>query len=159
MLEFIIGVLLCSLVPQIKDSKMSKVIFSPWVAVICIILLVAIVTFVYIKGIFVGDYMIYSGFTLPVQALFLVSISGCEFPQIINESKILRYLSSMAYAFWLAQFFAYTITDFVLNRIGYNGNVAKIAVSFCFCIILGIIFHELFEKSISKLMLKREAKR
>jgi|GEM_PF-2245197 len=72
-----------------------------------------------------------------------------------SNSKLLRYLISLSYAFWLSQFFAFDTTMFIISIIRYNNNFVSIILSFIICMIYAILLHELIEKPIVKALRRK----
>ena len=153
-LEFLIGVMLCSVTPSIEESKYSRIVFSWWIILIEYALLIIGVTLSIKLNISPSNYMLYSWIALPIFIVLIVSMYGAKFPLWMQKSKVIRYLCEISYAFFFGQFFTWKTTMFIINRIGINTNALRIAVSFLLCISYAILLHELIEKPFSILLKK-----
>ena len=156
LIEFSIGVIICSEMGSIKKSSVSKYLFS-WYTIMFeyIVLLVGVSRMANLKT-FVGDYMLYSWIVLPMFSLNLITFAGMDFTKEMMESKVLKYMCDISYAFFLMQLFVWKITLVVLRRIGMDNNIQRIIVSLIICTVLSILMHETVEKPVAKLF-KRKA--
>lgn len=152
-LEFVIGALLCSMKNEFKSYKHTRFLYSWIVIMIEFIILVVGVTIASKIGI-QGDYMLYSWIALPMFMLMIVSLSGIKNSVILNN-QITRYLCSISYAFFFAQFFTWKATNYILDKLQMDKNIIKIIVSFGVCLLLTILLHELIEKPLSKFLKKK----
>ncbi len=143
MVEFFVGIILCSVREKLIYKKMySKLtIFIEWV------ILISMVTFGIKLKFQVGNYMLYEWISLPLFGMILISMSKADFEKANN--KVIQYLCKISYAFFLAQFFAFKITNKILMVLCKNSNLLKIIISFIVCLMLAVIFHETVEKNIS----------
>ena len=155
-LEFIIGALLCSMMADIRGTKLAKVLFNWWAVIIEYVILVAGVTIALKLGIGIpGDYMMYSWVGLPMFMLLIVSMTGLSFPRWMRDSKIIRYLCEISYAFFFGQYFTWKTTLFIIGKIGIDTNILRIVIAFVSCLIYTILLHEIFEKPITKFLKKK----
>ena len=72
-MEFLIGTIICSLIPSIQGSKLSKIIFSWWVILIEHAVLIICITEAVKHNIAVGNYMLYSWVALPMFMVIIIS--------------------------------------------------------------------------------------
>ncbi len=152
--EFTIGSLLCSLMADLKGCKISKILFS-WRAVIVEYgILIAGVTIALEIGI-PRDYMLYSWVALPMFMLLIVSLAGLPFPNWVQNSRMIRYLCEISYAFFFGQYFTWETTLFIIGKIGVDTNILRIVIAFVSCFIFSVFLHEMIEKPITKFIKKR----
>ncbi|SFH67260.1 Peptidoglycan/LPS O-acetylase OafA/YrhL, contains acyltransferase and SGNH-hydrolase domains [Selenomonas ruminantium] len=149
MLEFLLGVIICSLMPKISLSKVSKWLYSWQMILIEFLILVAGVTVGVKLHVSVGNYMLYSWVSLPVFILQIISMSGWKVPSLIYDLKSIRFFSKISYAFFLAQFFVWGTTTYIVTKLGINTNMARIVVSFFLCTLYAISLHRIVEVFIS----------
>lgn len=151
--EFIIGVVLCSLMKDL-EQKGFKWLFSKIILLVEFLILIICVSIMVKLGISVGNYMLYSLVALPMFIMLLVSISRINILSLKNN-RIVNYLCEISYAFFLAQFFTFKSTSFLLKFINLDSNIFKIVLSFCICMIYAIMLHEIVEKPCSKFLKKK----
>lgn len=154
-LEFLIGVLLCSMMPNLKERNYSRFVFSWWAILIEYVVLIVGVTLAVKLKISVGNYMLYSWVALPLFMLLIVSMAGAKFPQWMHNSRVIRYLCEISYAFFFGQFFTWKTTMFIIGRIGIDTNVIRIVISFLSCLLYTILLHEFIEKPLSNMLKKK----
>ncbi|WP_369407309.1 acyltransferase family protein [Selenomonas caprae] len=150
MLEFLLGVVICSLMPKISTGKSSKWLYSWQMILLEFLILVAGVTVGVKLHVSVGNYMLYSWVALPMFMLQIISMSGWKVPAYIYDLKSIRYCSKISYAFFLAQFFVWNSTVYIITKLGVDTNAARILISFSQCTIYAIFLHKIVEKFISK---------
>lgn len=148
-LEFTIGVLLASIKDEVKESK----ILYTWGGFLELGILILGVTIAAKLNIKIGDYMLYSWIGLPIFILMILTLSKIEKVKI--NDRIIRYLSSISYCYFLAQYFTWETLDVVLIIIGKDNNVIRIIASFFIVLIYAILLHEFIEKPVTK-FLKRK---
>lgn len=155
LLEFTIGCILASEVNRIRESKFGKIIASKILLMIESLILIICVTVVYELGIGRGNYMLYSWICLPIFSLMILGTANLKWKHSDN-SKIILYLSTISYAFFLAQFFVWPI----MKQININSNSLKIVISIVLCTTIAIGMHEVVERPsktiLTKLLLKKE---
>ena len=154
-MEFLIGTIICSLIPSIQESKLSKIIYSWWFILIEHAVLIISVTVAVNYNISNGDYMRYSWIAVPMFMLLIISMYGARFPRNMMDSKIVNYLCEISYAFFLCQFFSWKTTMFIIYKIGMDNNFLRIVISFMVCMGYTILLHELLEKPISNFLKKK----
>lgn len=150
MIEFFMGVLLASLFREPCVSRFVES-FLARKTVLCLeaAVLLAAVREVYVLGIGRGDYMLYNWICLPIFSLMLPGLAQAEFP-ILQKLKAVRYLSSISYAFYLAQFFTWPMVRKLILFFENNTTSFKFAASLIICVILSILMHEFVEKPCKK---------
>lgn len=158
-LEFLMGMVLVSLMPELRNNRhIPKSLFSAS-AVLCEIILgiVAISAGVSFQ-IAAGNYMLFSWIVLPLFCLMLPALVSQEFRTIRKVSlltKMISYLSEISYAFFLMQLFIWPIMRRLCKALNIEGNMTKIFLSIAVCTILATLVHELIEKP-SKNFLSRK---
>ena len=155
LLEFIIGVLICSLLPNISFNRIGKLLYSWQMVFLEYIMLIVGVSLGVKFNISLGNYMLYSWVALPMFVLLIISMFGVKFPYYIRNSKALIYFSKVSYAFFLGQFFAWKSTIYIVDIIGFDTNSTRIIISFLLCIIYAMILHELVEKFFIKVLYEK----
>lgn len=149
--EFIIGVILCALWQDLRKNKVLIILENPAIPYISYIILIALVTYLSRFEYFGYDHMMYNLVALPIFAFTII----CHAQSDIKNNGVICYLSAISYAFYLTQFFAFSIISFIVYVVlKTNNNIVKIIVSFATCLVLAIILHELVEKPCKKLMNK-----
>lgn len=154
-LEFSIGVMLASLKPTFDNIKQIRKYVYHWVvAFIAVVIMVYGVTWAVRRGIWVGDYMLYSRICLPCFIVMLIVLSGVE-SKILSESKLIAYASGISYTFFRAQLFSNTICQIIIRNVGITSNKWIIALGWCICTIIAIVLHEGIEKPIKHYFRKK----
>lgn len=152
LLEFFIGVLLASVRFELSENKMVNRIIFNWGGVLIESIIFIIGVSIAVKhNIGIGNYMLYSWIGLPIFALLLMGLSGVE-NKMLEESKLLKYFSSISYAFFLAQLYSNWICKKVIAHLGIADNIVKILLGWGSCILIAVVLHEVFEKRISKIL-------
>ena len=155
LLEFSIGALLCSLLPDIKRSARAHFLFSPWTFFVEYLLLIAGIKLILYRDITIGNITCWVA--LPMFMLQLVTLSGMELSagtRLSRIGKALAYGSELGLAFFLAQFFVWKLTLRVLLYLGADSNLLRICVSFLLCLVIAVLLHELIEKPAKKALSK-----
>ncbi len=145
MLEFTSGLLVAD-INLTYDNKLLKVIRSWGVTVISIVALIVGVSLMY-HYTMQSDYMRYNIIVLPCFVLLLFSL-GKQKKSFFENSKVLRYLGKISYAFFLVQMFAWMIGDWAIDVIGLDNNMIRIMITFTYCLLASIISYELVQKPI-----------
>lgn len=153
-IEFSIGIMLCALKDACNKCKLTKYLHSWKIIILEYLLLVSGVTVAVKLRIGVNDYMLYNWLGLPLFMLLLIGFSRTS----ISSEKVgllIKYLSEISYAFFMAQFFCFKMTNFIIGTLNINvTNIVKILLSLAICFVLAILLHELIEKP-SMRILKR----
>lgn len=132
MLEFIIGVIIASILAENKNNSfLSKILLNKIAIIIELIILIIGITMAYKLGISPGNYMLYSWIALPIFCLMLPALAYTEWG-FLDDSKIIRYMSKLSYAYFFAQFFVWSMIKYM----AIENNILRIICvnAFCFCI-------------------------
>lgn len=153
-IEFFIGIILASISREYSESRLLKGLVAKK-GTICmeLIILLGAVTEGIRLGIGVGDYMLYNWICLPIFCLLLTGLAQAEFP-ILKKSKVVRYCSSISYAFYLAQILTWPLINKMVDITGKNSSQFKSIVSFLICMVISILMHEFVEKPCKKIWLR-----
>ncbi len=149
-LEFIIGILSASIIENTSDSRQYHLLRTWKFFWIELILFIAGISLAVKLNLFVNDYMLYNWINLPLSILMICTLSGVSSEKMQN-SRIISYLGSISYCFFLAQFFTWKLTAFILRIINQDSNLFKIITSLIICTMLSILLYELVEKPFKKL--------
>ena len=144
-LEFFIGICLASVYMEIKEKPKLQWLFTVKSVVGEIVVLVGLVSMSVSVGWNVNDYMMYSLIALPCFGAMLLSLSGLDCAKI-EKNKIVRYLSDLAYAFFLAQFFTWKLAKIIINMWGILNNILVIIITFIVCMIIAILLNAVFRR-------------
>ncbi len=150
-LEFSVGVLLASMKFDFDKNKIIQKWLYNWLSILGISVLMTVGVTILVKlGIAVGNYMFYSWICLPCFILILIGLSGVTSKKL-EQSKVLKYCCSISYVFFLAQLFSNRICQIIIAKTGVVNNLLIIILGWVVCIVIAIIFHELFEKPVTVL--------
>lgn len=150
--EFCVGIILASMTEDIIQKKLLKKIFGNWLTIIFEFALLIIGVTVGVKMKFhVGDYMYYNMIAIPLFICMLVSFTGVN-TKFIDNSKVIKYFSGMAYSFFLAQLFSNWICLGIINKYTIKNNIEKIALGWGVCIVIAFVIHEIIEKRLTKFL-------
>ncbi len=153
-LEFSIGVFAASLSLDVKEKKyVQKVLFNRITIILEFLFIIIFVSICAWKGIS-GNYMLFNIGTLIPFALIIFGLGNISYGRVLNNS-IVRYLSSISYAFFLSQLFMPRIGKYIFNKFPCE-NLMRIFVLFLICVIISVLLHELIEKPIGKLLRKKK---
>ena len=111
--------------------------------------IIMFVTFCDWRGIGSGNYMFLSIGTLIPFAIIVYNLGNLDFGKIISN-KVVLYLSSLSYSFFLSQLFMPTLGKLIFAHFDCP-NILKILVLFTLCMVISIALHELVEKPCGKL--------
>ncbi len=153
-MEFLVGVILCSMRDDIMSCRiLSKIIFHPVSILGEAAVLIIGVTAAVKLNIAIGNFNLYSWIGLPIFAVMLLGCSnlggGKSYP------KTIKYLSAISYTFFLAQFFSNDIAFMITEALNIENNFLKILLAFSICFILAVLLHEVFEKPLSRRLRKK----
>lgn len=151
-LEFTLGILLCRVWINNKD-KYPKLYSIP-VIVLEVLIFVVVVTWAVKLNFYHGNYMLYNIFNIPMFTLIIFGLAGFK-NYYLEHSKILQYLSSISYVFFLAQFFVWPSVPILLSYVNIDNNITRIIISFILCIMLSIFFYEVFERPLNKYLINK----
>ena len=157
LLEFVIGVILCSIMETIKDWKYSHILFSWYTVIIEFVTLVIGVMIAQGMGIPKNIYMQFNFVALPLFILQLISMSNLTIRLLKSNGiieKTILFFSSISYAFFLAQFFTWDLSFIIIDFIGMDSNLLRIFVSFSVCLLISTVLHKLIEKPVKQFVIK-----
>lgn len=106
-----------------------------------------------------GSFNDYDFFVIPLCAVIVYFSSFLKFcgkyvNKIVNN-KVIKHLNSIAYEFFIGQFFCFIITKKIILQINadlYDNNTVKIIASLLICFVIAVMFHELVGKPCKKLI-------
>lgn len=144
-LEFSMGVLIAVLHEEEHEWMKFCVLRSKLFLIFIIALLIVGVS--YGDMIFPGrDFMLMNWIVLPCFMVMFLIFRNVSF-RSLDSSRLLQYLSKLSFAFFLAQFYVWTISSIlVFHLIRKDGNLIRIIVSFLCCLVVSIFLHEVIEK-------------
>lgn len=150
-LEFSIGMIIYNLWMRMRNNKQFVRIFNWPMAIAVTGLLIVSISIAYSIGI-PGYYMLYSWAALPCFILMILSLANLQIPKL-QSSKVIRYASSISYAFFLAQCIGlWRFSKDIVEFTGIDDNLFKITVSFVLCTVISAFMHELIERPASKFL-------
>lgn len=154
-IEFFIGMLIAQLYFTDKEKKNSRKYSLVMIVVIMVFVIVITV------GVSFRIQMVqaYNFIAIPVFAVILYFSSRIENKfEIKYFKKVILFLSSNTYAFFLAQFFTWRSLIWLLSEksIFENiENVMKFFIAFLLCCCITLIFHYVIENNIKRIVLAR----
>jgi len=155
-LEFSIGVLIAVLHDE-KHEWMSLGVFQNKLILLLIVAL--LVTGVSYGDIFFPgrDYMLMNWVVLPCFIVMFLIFRNVSF-RSLDSSRLLQYLSKLSFAFFLAQFYVWTISSIVVFKIiNRDANCIRIIVSLLCCLVVSTFLHEVIEKPIKDYLIKKRS--
>ncbi len=147
-IEFTLGATLAGLLIDLQrepSAHVNKVHY--------IILFLSMVSIYYsnTNKVYIGSQPFYAFVSLPF--LCLMFISGYHLRSTrIEKSKVLQYVSSLTYYFFLSQLFVWKISMIILEALDLSRNRHKLMVSFSVAIIFSLALSELINKPINKIL-------
>lgn len=152
-LEFFYGAIWCSLKELYCSRDISKILANKFVILLEYVAFILIVTLAFKVGLWHADSMAYSVFGLPLFTLILLSSASADFSKWDN--KFVRYCTSIALAFYMAQLFVWPLTRDFIAYIGFDKSIIRITSSFVLTVLIAVLFHEIIEKPIGRLLKKK----
>lgn len=137
LIEFSSGVLLAFN----RSKKRLNSVYAILLAVSCILL---------ITGISIASANKY----LIVAPCFATIIWCCGNIQL-NSNSAIRYMSSLAYAFFLAQFFVWNPFKFLILKTGRLSNEVLVIISFVSCVVISVVLYEFIDKPAQNYLKKK----
>lgn len=138
LLEFIIGMLLAAIKLDCYDNRFVKKFIYNWRTIAVVNLLMVIGVTIAVKlNIAVGNYMLYSWICLPCFMIMLLGLSGIE-SRVLQQSKVLKWMSEISYVFFLAQFFSNRIGKKIIAFGEIESNIVKILIGWGVCIVIAL---------------------
>lgn len=150
--EFACGQLVANLNIE-YDNKFLKVIRS-WGMLIGSVVVLLVGVSLMRHYLHFEDYMQYNVIVLPCFIIMLFGLGTLKMP-ILERTNVIGYLGKISYAFFLVQFFSWSVRRWVVDSVGYNHNWLKLVVSFTFCVLASIMAYEIIQKPVVKLENKR----
>ena len=149
LLEFMIGVILAHIVSSGVKSKSLIGLINPFSLIIAVFLMIFSIS-VFRHFFSINDFMLYNWIALPCFIVIIVNLAFIPFKSI-QHSRLINYLSSIAFAFFLCQVLPlWSVSKFVCNCLCSDNNLLKIVISLAICLLGAIIIHEMIEKTASK---------
>lgn len=142
-LEFSIGLLVAD-VNNRSDGRIVNLLRSwgvLWGVSITMLVSIAIIQYYY----HIRDFMIWNWIVLPCFVIILFSMSSKSI-KWLEQSKLLRYASSLSYAFFLFQPFVWKAGRFIVRQTGYDYNWFRISLSFVLCTVISMLMYEIIQK-------------
>lgn len=157
MFEFMLGMILAMLCVshdgETEQSRKSQIFFSPAIQIIILIIYIVGVDLLYNAGWAIGDFTKYNVIGIPVYSILLLSLSGTKIRNMAIN-RFMRYCSSLAYCFFMAQFFSNWISGIVIGKLRLKGNGIIVALAWISCIVITICMH-FVEIQITRFLRKR----
>lgn len=146
-MQFFIGMIVASAFltskPKFSERKCAVITFS--------VLLILILGVSLLKHYIGGTFSDHDFFVIPCCVIIVYFSAFLTFKgkltNRIAHSKVIKYLNSFAYEFWLGQFFCFDITQKIVEKFElFDTNIMKIIISLIICFIVAVILHELISK-------------
>lgn len=155
MLEFFIGVILANFACNNRET------FSRYSVKTKNLILTLVIIFLFwgvILAVSIGipyDFMLYNWIALPSFSVIILILGFMPLPKC-QHSKILNYLSSISFTFFLCQVLPlWGICRRIVEHLNSTNNGLKIIISFVICFVGAILIHELIEKPSTKILKKK----
>ena len=152
-LEFFCGVLIADVFIHLDNKKFSR-LFTLKAFTIEFIIIFLTITIIHKCKFVRWNFTFYDILMLPLFSLMVFSMLGIR-NKILSSSKIFNYSSSLAYAFFLSQFFGVKNTEWISKNFDFSPCYGGLLVSFVCCLTISILLHELIEKPIGKFLKKK----
>lgn len=151
-LEFSIGAMLGNFTLRYRVYIGEKTnVIQGLTLMISFFVLVGGITLAYRIGV-PANYMLYNWLALPCFSVMVLLLGQLQMVRL-QRSKILIYLSSISFTFFLSQVLPlWVISGKILELMNVDGNVFRIGLSFSICMIGAILIHELVEKPSARLL-------
>lgn len=146
-LEFTCGLIMAD-INYSNQNKWLKIIQSKW-ALLCSVMVLFVGVSVMRHYTMCNDYMAYNIIAIPCFGIMMLSFGRLRMP-ILERSRIIGYLGTVSYGFFLSQFFAWKVGKWTLYYSGHDINWLRILIPFMFCVIASIAMYELIQKPITK---------
>lgn len=155
MQEFFIGVILANFACNNRESvsKFSIKTRTMMLTLIIIFLILGVTLAVSIGIPY--DFMLYNWIALPSFSVIIL-ILGSMSLQKCQHNKMLNYLSSISFTFFLCQVLPlWGICRRIVEYLNSTNNGLKIIISFAICFVGAILIHEFIEKPSAKILKKK----
>ena len=101
------------------------------------------------------DFMLYNWIALPSFSVIILILGSMSLEKM-SHSKMLNYLSSISFTFFLCQVLPlWGICRRIVEHLNLTNNGLKIIISFAICFVGAILIHELIEKPSVKILRKK----
>ena len=143
-IEFVVGMIIARINTSEFTNRLFKFIKSPLAFILSAL-------FLFFGISFCGVYHKYIDW-LPIifSSIILFGAGSIRFPSYMNN-RVILYLSSISYAFYLGQKFVWIAIKVARNQMDINiGNSLLIILSFFGCLLSAILLYEFVEKRAEK---------
>ena len=142
LLEFTTGLALANLnnSESLAGCKTLNCLRAKPMPLIAGILMIAGISLAVSLNVAPGNFMLYNWIVLPCYGIMLLGL-GHQRYRSIQDSQVLAFLGKISYAFFMAQFFVWDISNYALNYSGTDSNMLRITVSFITCSLLSLVFY------------------
>lgn len=149
-MEFSLGIIAASVNNDMLKNNISYILRSKEILVMVIFFLILGISVAdfYLTGF--RDFMLMNWMALPCFIMIFLILGNVRF-DTVGENRLVSYSSALSYAFFLSQFFVWSISYHIINNwIGIDNNIMRIIVSFTICVGISVTLHECVEKPSSK---------
>lgn len=154
LLEFMIGIILARIISTGYCLKNLSMLINPISLLFTVFFMISSIS-IFRQFYHIIDFMFFNWIALPCFILVILNLALMSFKSIEN-SKIVTYLSGIAYTFFMCQVLPlWDVSRFFCNLLESNNNVLKILISFTICLLGAILIHEGIEKPASKCLKKK----
>lgn len=154
-LEFCSGILIAKI--NTKESLPSwcmTVIQKKWMPLLTVIIMIITVSYTRIL-VHPADYMMYNYIVFPGFVILLFSLGYINYP-LFEKSRLTALLSTISYAFYMSQFFCWTICIVMLKYvIVIDNNVIRVVLAFVICSIIALGLYYIIEKPVKKYLVNK----
>ena len=146
------GCILASVQVNFEECKVGKLLLDKKVIFMEGMMLIVGISIAYQLGIARGNYMLYSWVCLPLFCLMIPALAYIKRNHKGDSIfvRIILYLSTISYSFFLAQFFVWP----VMNILNIQNNMIKIILCIALCTVISILLHECIEKPSKRFLAK-----
>lgn len=149
LMEFTVGVIIAQINCSDCRYGVLKVLRSRYSLISVIIVFIVSVSIARHMGA-PADYMLFNWIAIPCFVGLMIPLGTLSFSSIQNN-KVLLYLSSISFTFFLCQIGPiWKYSGILCEIIGSEANFLKIAISFFYCLVGAVLIHELIEKPSAK---------
>lgn len=153
LLEFSIGVLLAQ-INEISDSRFLNILRTKSALLFVTVLFVILILMARHIGV-PPHYMLFNWIAVPCFGGIILALGKIPFSNIANN-KVILYLSSISFAFFLCQVLPlWAISNGICELMGTNSNLIMIVVSLSICTMGAILIYECVEQPLSKVLKKK----
>lgn len=144
LLEFTIGIMLAQIIASNRESILRfSNISTLFTMTFLFILFVSIAREIDARP---HDYMLFNWIAISCFSAIIMILSTMKF-HLIQQSKIVGYLSGISFTFFLCQVLPlWKCSRLICTYINNDTNIMKIVVSFILCFLGAVVIHECIEK-------------